>query len=149
MKKIYFIGLFFMIFVLICPGQGIYSKKNLGKASQKDLTLYLEKAQKLKKTGAIMSIAGPVSSVAGITIAALAYSGGTSGEFAAGYLMFLGGIVTTAIGLPILVTGSTRVKMVKNAKNTLDGARLYLAPSILFSYKTQNIQPGVTLKLRF
>ncbi|MGV8964514.1 MAG: hypothetical protein ACOH2V_14195 [Candidatus Saccharimonadaceae bacterium] len=113
------------------------------------LNLHLEKAQKLKKAGVIMSIAGPVGCIAGITIAGLAYSGGTEGEFRAGLFLFLGGMITTFVGLPTLAIGSTRVKRIKAVKNAHQGASLHLSPGFVYNNKTQNLFPEVSLKVRF
>ncbi len=126
-----------------------YSQENLQNSTQENLTIYLEKAHKLKRRGGIISIVGPVTSLAGIGLAIAAYSGGTGGEFAAGTLMFLGGIITTAVGLPVLIIGSIRVNKVENALKTPTGASLNIAPNFVFNNKTQNIHPGVTLRIRF
>ena len=149
MKKISFIGLFFIIFVLTSNAQGVYSKQSLEQDSIQVLNLHLEKAQKQKKTGLVMTIAGPVGCIGGITIAALAYSGGTSGEFVAGTLLFLGGMITTAVGVPILITGLTRVKRVKTAINNKQGLSLNIAPGFLYNNNAQHFYPGLTLKARF
>lgn len=149
MKKISLIGLFYIILTLTSHAQGVYSKQNLEKDSIEALNLTLEKAHKLKKTGIIMSIAGPAGCLTGMTIAVLAYAGGTEGEFVAGSLLFLGGIITTAVGLPILIIGSTRVNRVKTAINNHPGVSLNIAPGFVYNNKFQHIYPGVTLTTRF
>lgn len=149
MKKISFIGLFVIIIVLTSHAQGIYSKQNLKLDSIQTLNLHLEKAQKLKKTGIIMSVAGPVGCIAGASIMALGYSGGTAGEFVAGTFLLLGGIITTAVGVPILITGSTRVNRVKAAINNHPGYSLIIAPGLVYTNNAQNIYPGITLRARF
>lgn len=126
-----------------------YSRKNLERASIEDLNLYFRKAQKQKKTGVIMSIAGPLACLGGIAIAAAAYGGGTEGEFAAGGLIFLGGLVTTAVGLPILITGSVRKSKVKKAINANVKLSLNSTPGNFFNNVIQNPNPNLTLRVIF
>jgi len=126
-----------------------FSRKNLELASIEDLNLYLRKAQKQKKTGVIMSIAGPLGCLGGIAIAAAAYGGGTEGEFAAGGLIFFGGLVTTAVGLPILITGSVRKSKVEKAINAYVRLSLDSTPGTLFNNITQNLYPNLTLRVIF
>ena len=88
-----------------------YSIENIQNASLKDLELYLVKAQKLKKTGGILSIVGPVTAITGTLLVS---NMNTSSSFGLGLIMFLGGIGVTVVGLPILITGSSRVKRINN-----------------------------------
>jgi len=150
MKKILFIGLFFIIFVLTSNAQGVYSPQNLEKGTLVGLNLNLEKAQRLKSTGVFLCIAGPVLSVGGSALAINAYTGGGSSDtFAAGTFMFLGGIITTLAGLPILITGLTRVKRVKTAINNKQGLSFNIAPGFVYINNAQNFYPGLTLKAMF
>ena len=149
MKKISLIALFTFLLVLTSHSQGVYSKQNLEQTSLEDLNLHLEKAHKLKKTGVIMSIAGPAGCLAGMTVAVLAYAGGSEGEFIAGSFLFLGGFVTTVVGLPILITGSTRVKRVRTAISNHKGASLNISPGLVYYNKAQNLYPGVRLSVKF
>jgi len=149
MKKISFIGIFFIIFVFTSNAQGVYSIQSLEKDSLQALNLHLEKAQKLKKTGLVMTIAGPVGCIAGFTIAGLSYSGGTYAGFVAGTLFFVGGVISTVVGLPILITNSSRVKRVKTAINNKQGLSLNIAPGFVYNNNAQNFYPGLTLRARF
>ena len=145
MKKLSFIGLFFIIFVLTSNAQGVYSKQSLEKDSKQALNLHLEKAKKQKKTGLVMTIAGTVGCVVG----ALSLSGDTPEVAVVGSLLALGGMWTTIVGLPILITGSTRVKRVKTAINNKQGLSLNIAPGFVYNNNTENFYPGLTLKARF
>jgi hypothetical protein len=139
--------------IIIGPSQPVYPDKypgklNLEKASQDELNFYLTKVKKTKRTGIIMLIAGPLSSGAGILIAAASYSGGTSGGFTAGYLMFLAGIGTTIVSIPILITGSSRVKTINEIKKSR-GMTMEFIPGGYYNQLAQNYQPGATLRIRF
>ena len=149
MKKISIIGLFFILLAYTGNAQGVYSKQSLAKDSLEVLNLHLEKAHKLKKTGVIMSIAGPVGFIAGTAVAVASYAGGTEGGFVAGSLLLVGGLITTAVGLPILITGSTRVKRVKTAINNHQAASLNLAPVFVYNNKDQSLYPALKLNFRF
>jgi hypothetical protein len=130
--------------------QETYSRQNLGQASQKDLDLYFGKAVKLKKAGLILTIAGPASLVTGTVIAGYSSMGGTGGTYKFGLAMVFAGIGATAAGIPILITGLTRIKKVREAKAASKGiASMYLIPKTLFNYETQNFQPGIKLIIRF
>ena len=118
--------------------------------SREELDLYLEKAQKQKKTGAILSIAGPGTAVIGILLASYAYGGGTEGQFFVGLLMMGIGPIVTVVGLPVLITGSSRVKRINKIKNTsFQGVSMELTPCIINNYQAHNQQPGVILRIRF
>ena len=124
-----------------------YSIENIQNASLKDLELYLVKAQKLKKTGGILSIVGPVTAITGTLLVS---NMNTSSSFGLGLIMFLGGIGVTVVGLPILITGSSRVKRINNIKSTAyNGLRIDLVPGNQYNYMTQNHQPGISLRISF
>lgn len=149
MKRVFVIVSLMILFEFTCHAQRVYSKQNLEHASLESLNSSLEKAQKLKKTGAILSIAGPVSFVAGALLGAAAWSGGTEGMWQLGAGMIIIGTCTTLIGLPILITGSTRVNKVRKAINTRTGASLNFAPGFVYNNQSQNLSPGIALQIRF
>ena len=96
-----------------------------------------------------MSIAGPVSFITGISLMSLGYSeGGNQAEFLAGSLLFVGGVVSTVVGLPILITNSSRVKRIKSAINNQQGLSLNLAPGFVYNNNAQKFYPGITLRIR-
>jgi hypothetical protein len=84
-----------------------YSKKNLAGSSLQDLNIQLIKAKNLKNTGTVLLILGPAVSIAGI---AVAYRNLDSGAF-----LFAAGFVTTVVGIPIALTGSSRVVNIEDA----------------------------------
>jgi hypothetical protein len=56
----------------------------------------------------------------------------------------------TTIGLPILITGSSRVKKVSEILNSKHNmARVDLVPCTLCNYQTQHVQPGISLRIKF
>lgn len=150
MKKKLTIGLFLIILAFTSQAQKLYSKENLEKASIEDLSLYLEKAQKLKKTGVTLSIAGPVIFILGYGLGTATWSGGTSGMWTIGLGMLIIGPIVTLVGLPMLFAGSSRIKRINAIKSTaFNGIKMDLAPSGIYNYATQNYQPGITLRIRF
>lgn len=139
-------------FVLISAGQAQtkYSNESLEKLSKEDLGLYLEKAQKQKRAGAIISVVGPVTFVSGILLVTRAYGGGTEGQFAAGISMMVLGPAVTVVGLPVLITGSSRVNRINKFKSSsIKGASIEVAPALIYNYQAHNQQPGMTLVVRF
>lgn len=150
MKTMACIVLLNFVFVSAGQAQGKYSNQSLGLLSSEDLGLYLEKAQKQKKAGTILSIAGPVTAVSGILLASHAYSGGTAGQFSVGLFMMGIGPVATVVGLPLLITGSSRVKRINRIKgSSFNGVSMELAPCVIYDYHANNQQPGLTLIVRF
>jgi hypothetical protein len=150
MKTMACIILLNFAFVLAGQAQAKYSKQSLEQLSREELGLYLEKAQKQKKTGAILSIAGPGTAVLGILLASYAYGSGTEGQFFVGLLMMGIGPIATAVGLPVLITGSSRVKRINEIKSTsFHGVSMELAPCIINNYQSHNQHPGVKLRIRF
>lgn len=162
MKKIFFLGflIFFIQLNSFSQNQDLakekmppkYSLQNLQQASLEDLELYLIKAKKLKKTGARLSIGGPITAVAGFAMFSASWSGnfGGSGTAGAGLIMFLGGAGVTVVGLPILITGSSRVNRINKIKaTTYNGIRMDIIPNHLYNSTTQDYYPGVTLRLTF
>ena len=82
-----------------------------------------------------------------MTVAGLIVIGISWGNY--GYLPTIVGIPVTAIGVPILVTGSKRVYKVKYAMDYHNGTSLSLAPGFVFANQNKNPYPGISLKLRF
>lgn len=145
MKKFSVTVFLFFLFISASFSQGLYSKENLEKASSEDLLLYLTNAQKLKKTGGIITIAGSSTAIVGIILMA-------SGENTAyaGYPLSFIGLGATVIGIPILATGSSRVKKVSKIWNTKHNmVFMDLVPCSLYNYQTQNIQPGMRIRISF
>ena len=150
MNKILFIGLFFILLAITCQAQSKYSKQNLEQASTEDLNTYLNKAKKTKKIGAIMSIGGPIAFGSGIVLANAAWSGGTEAMWGSGLMLMTAGASSTLIGLPVLITGSSRIKRINKIKNpNLNEVTMELAPCSFNNCQAQIYQAGLTLRLRF
>ncbi len=150
MKTILTIGILFVLFAFTCQAQRIHSKENLEKTSTEDLFLYLEKAKKLKKTGGVLSVAGPLSAITAALLIGPAYRSGAGLLWMLDIGVFFAGIGATVIGIPILITGSSRVKKSEAIIYAInDGIRIDLAPSGIYNYATQNYQPGITLRISF
>jgi hypothetical protein len=140
------VALLIIVFSMTCQAQGLYSKKNLEQTSDEDLSLYLTKAQKLKRTGGVITIAGSSTMLAGF----LLMLDGETASYIGIYMSFVGLGGVTAIGLPVLATGSSRVKKISKVWNAKHKSSwIDLAPCGFYNYQTQNIQPGVSLRIRF
>lgn len=157
MIKTYVIVLFCMLVAYSGKAQSPYLKKNLIQSSQEELNLHLTKAKKLRKKGAILSIAGPASAVIGLAMFANNFSlsfGGASESnddlAAAGLGLFLVGTGTTLVGIPILGVNSLRVKRIKGVINSNSrGVYLELVPGVFQNQVAQKKQTGLSLRLRF
>ena len=152
MKKIVAILVLGLLFGSACFGQRLYSYQNLNQASVEELSNYLQKAEKLKKTGTIFVIGGPISSIAGIAMFSASWAGSFGNSFTAGtgLIMFLGGIGLTAVGIPVAITGSSRIKKINSIKNTaFNTVNFNLQPCAHYHALTQNYNPGISLKINF
>jgi hypothetical protein len=149
-KRIVIIGFMIYLFSLASYSQGIYSSQNLAKASDENLELYLEKALKTTRTGAIFSVAGSAAFVSGLVIASVSSGGGTEESYRFGLGLTVAGFCSSVIGLPILITGTGRIRKVMDAKNSSKGtASINLVPCTFNNYETQYFHPGIGLRIRF
>ena len=145
MKKLTFI-IFFLIFAgLSSFGQ---NQKSLENASQEELELYLNKAEKTKKKGAIMSITGSVALVGGIALVS-SYSNNPETAILTGVLLWGAGTITTLIGIPVFITGVSQVNRIKKIKiNSNSEVIIDLAPCSFRNYQTQTQQYGISIRIR-
>lgn len=153
MNNIIFLFLFFILCSIASHSQSLYSIKNLEQASRKELNAYLKTSQKLKKTGAILSIAGPATILAGFIVFATtwdidAFIGYTTGSDVGGW-MIVAGTGATLVGVPILITGSSRVKRITRIMNKPTGVSIDLAPCRFQDCLSSDYQVGATLKMKF
>ena len=139
---------------IIGPVQPVYPKKfpdkmTLKNASNEGLDFYLVKAKQTKKKGAIMSIAGPLAATAGglLFYATFSFSGDNV-MAGTGALIMLTGIVTTFVGIPIIITGTSRVKNINEIKRSRV-MTMELTPVGNYNFQANNYQPGITLRIRF
>ena len=144
---------------IIGPAQTVYpdnnsNKTSLKNASNEDLDFYLVKAKKTKKIGTVMSIAGPLAATLGGLLAASSFNpnpfveDATSKGFNFGAGLFLTGMGVTILGLPILVTGSSRVKNINEIKRSR-GMTMELIPGSYYNYQANNYQPYATIRITF
>ena len=133
-------------------GSKSYSKQNLEQVSLYKLDNYLAKAKKLRTTGGILFIAGPLLAFAGMGMA-IVYGYCESQNaflFGSGVVLFFVGAGATVVGLPILIIGLSRVKRIKNIKKfTSDGVYFEIAPCTFHNNIARSYQSGITLQIRF
>jgi hypothetical protein len=150
MNKYLTLGFLLVISTMALKAQGIYSQENLEKVSAKDLSLYLTKAQKTKKTGGVLLIAAPVSAALGISLWVNAWRGGSESALYAGTGLIFASLVSTFVGIPVRITGATRVNKISKVLNEKKNATIIdFSPCSIYNFQTQNIQPGVKLRIRF
>jgi hypothetical protein len=152
MNRLFFIGFFFILLTFRCQAQSVYSKENLEKATEEELNHYLQKAKNTKTAGAILSITGPIIAVTGGVIMNnnFSFTEGNGDKANTGGVLLLTGVCATIVGLPLLINGSSRVKKIKEIKNTaFNGVEFDLAPCNFYDYQTHNHQFGVTLKVSY
>ena len=127
-----------------------YSLDYLQNASVEELKYYHYKALKQKKTGQIMLITDPPVVIASSVL--ISNYSGRYDDFGFAMIggLLLAGIGTTLIGLPILITGSSRVNIVNEIiANASESVSIEIAPYSFHNYITQNNQHGLTLRIRF
>jgi hypothetical protein len=146
MNKFYFLVLLIILVAFDCQAQSVYSRQNLKQSTTAELDLYLVKAKKLKKTGGIITLAGSSTLLTGVVLMAI----DRESAFYAGFFMSFAGLSASAIGLPILFTGSSRVNKISEVWNTkYNTTPISLAPCSIYNYQTRNLKPGISLRIRF
>lgn len=123
--------------------------ENLEKASQEELDGYMNKALKLKKTGLTMTIVGTIAFGAST---AIIYA--FDEQLGLGAIQFfalgIAGLGTMAIGIPMNLTGKSRVKRINTIKVTaLYDVNINFKPCVQYNLAAQNYQPGIALIIRF
>ena len=150
MKKYLVIGLLITLFTLAGKSQKLYSQQNLDQVSEVELFHYLIKAQKIERTGGFLLIVVPVSAVSGLLLTTISYRGGTEGTWSLGLAMIMGSLGLAVAGIPTFLTGSSRVqKVTKTLSSKYKTAQIDLAPISFYNSQTQNVQPGITIRIRF
>jgi len=89
-----------------------YSDTNLEQASQEDLKIYLDKAEKLKKDGKTATIVGVVALTAALLWGITDPPGHELGTVLEAGIVGIAGLATMAVGITIRITGSIRVKRI-------------------------------------
>ena len=148
------------LFVLLSPfcysqdssSKSPYSIEILETLSLEELNTKLSKSLKMRKAGAVLSISAPVSFGSGLWLFVGSWGGDFGGAFTAGlgFIMVLASPVLLVTGLPVLLTGVSRV-------NRINGVILKKYPDISFHlgmgtqwvYATNSYSPALTLKVNF
>ena len=89
-----------------------FSVTNLEQASQEDLKIYLDKAKKLIKDGKTATIVGGVALAAAVLWGITDPLGHELGTVLEAGIVGIAGLGTMAVGIPIRITGSIRVKRI-------------------------------------
>lgn len=146
MKTVAFIGILGFLLASNCFSQNVYSKQNLEKASTENLDIYLKKAHIVKSGGSTVTVIGLISTVAGVVF----LSTGKETYAYTGFYLSVFGLGVTAIGLPILYTGSLRIKKINDIKNiNSEVAFIEIALCRYQNDMVKGYQTGVSLRLRF
>ena len=153
MKKIIVI-LMLSFSVFAAQAQFDYSGEHLKMLSQEELDDYMNMALKLQRTGRVVNIVG-VSILGGtvLTIAGVALT--ASGDWALGAVVIaffggLAGVGTLAVGIPLNLTGKSRVNRINALNNTaFNKANIGIHPCTQYNFMTQSYQPGIAVKISF
>ena len=153
MKKIFLVGILCILCEIASHGQSVYSMQNLQQSSPENLNIYLTLAKKQKKSGAIITATGAITAVAGFAVFALSYEGEeflgyNTGTDIGGWMTVLGTGATLA-GLPIWISGSVKVKRIKQVMSNPAEVYFELAPCSFKDFIAHNNQTGITIRLRF
>ena len=150
MKKLSATALLIILLAMAGHAQNRYSEKNLKLATQEDLNLYMDKAKSQKKAGGILLIAAPVSAATGILLSSVSLNGGSESEWKLGLGLIFASMGAMVVGIPLRITGSSRVKKVSRVWNErYNTALINLAPYGGYNLQTHTIQPGISLRIRF
>jgi hypothetical protein len=142
MRKIAVIGLLLIHIAFASHSQSLFSKQNLEKASPELLKVEMNEAKSQRLIGAILSVVGPVSY---LTVGSMLNNGTMDLDAAGTILLF--GTISSLIGIPIFIVNSTRVNRIKHTLS--ERAFIEMAPCSFQNPLAQNLQTGVTLRIRF
>lgn len=158
MRSIMVLILVFVLCTANCKAQGAYFKQNLEQASIDELNQYLKRAKDRKRTGFIMMAGGPILTVAGVLLMERNYVQGSVREdghtgsangFTAGALLFVGGVASTIVSVPIVMTNFMRTRRIKNVIMNRSSAEISLSPGLDYNKTMQNLNTDITLRIRF
>ncbi len=154
MKKIILISIICLFFGITCQGQKIYSLENLQQTTPENLETYLTFAKKQKNTGRIVLNTGLITAGAGVVLAVAAYDNdewiGINTGTVIGSWMFILGTGAVLVGLPILISGSSRLKRINGviSQNSVH-VPLEIAPYHFYNNIARHNQYGATVRIRF
>ncbi len=116
-----------------------------------ELNAYLKVSGKKKQTGTIMSVAGPVTLLAGGIIFNEHWNKNGDVSYTKtdiGGWMIVAGFVSTIVGVPMLITGSSRVKRITGIMNA-KSVSFEIGPCSFCNSLAQNSQAGIAFSLKF
>jgi hypothetical protein len=140
MKKL--ISICLLLFLVVCVNAQEKSKSKYSEFNQDQLNLALKQASKSIKTGKILTFVGAAAFTTGVIIFAsgvedaLNSSSNSSAKLGGGYALFLGGFVSTLIGIPVWIVGASK-------KNKIE------LELVKFNPKGSSSINGIGLKIRF
>jgi len=154
MKRIFAIGLFLFLYSFSSLAQDefptrnhkLYSKQYLERTPHDSLNYYYQKARKHRKTGRIILLSGLATTAVGTFVAV---GSDTEMGFYVGSPLAITGILTTIVGIPVLVIGAKREIKVKEVLMTHPRSSLYISPFLMYSNNSKTDIPGVSIKIRF
>ncbi len=132
-----------------------YGVSDINDLTEEQLAAAFVKAKDKRNTGLTLIILGAGTAVGGIALLdGIEY--GQSGEEVLGRLFFglileAGGTVMNAIGIPILISYSSRLLQIKNALNYTRQTNAYfnITPMIDYNKHTNTYSSGITFTLNF
>jgi hypothetical protein len=105
-----------------------------------NIQLY-NKAKVMRGAGLFLTVAGPIALATAVFL--------DINNNSAANPIYIAGAISTGVGIPLLIVGSKRVNKIVGGLTTHDAASLNIAPGFVYNNKTQNLYPGVTLRVRF
>jgi hypothetical protein len=112
MKKL--ITIYLLLFLVVTGNAQEKSKSKYSELNQDQLSLALKQASKSIKTGKILTFVGATAFTTGLIIfangveEAFNSSSNSSSALGGGYALFLGGFVSTVIGIPVWIGGASK-----------------------------------------
>jgi hypothetical protein len=105
------------------------------------INIQLNKLTVLRETGLFLTIVGPIALATAVFL--------DINNNSAANPIYIAGAISTGVGVPLLIVGSKRVNKIVGGLRTHDAASLNFSPAFVYDNKTQNLYPGVTLRVRF
>ncbi len=124
---------------------------NVNECSSEEFECLWNKASKMSKTGAIVTIVGTSAIAGGGLLIGIAAGNGHAGFAWTGVTFIMGGILIDIIGLPVWIIGANRKYFLKNTPGykDLNYAKLSISPIMLSDNINSSQIPGLSISLRF
>jgi len=140
MKKLITICL--LLFLVVTGNAQEKSKSKYSELNQDQLNLALKQSSKSIKTGKVLTFIGATAFTAGVIIFAngvedaVNSSPDSSSKLGGGYALFLGGFVSTVIGIPVWIVGVSKENKIE-------------LELVKYNPKGSSSINGIGLKIRF